>query len=123
MPKKSGFTLLEVLLATIIVTVGVVALVGAFSRGLFATADIENTDRALKIAEANMEMLKNKNFTDINTTTKVSALLTNLSFSNFNVSGSVAEGQNPMQVNITVKWNVKGGQTNVTLTTLVANYS
>lgn len=118
----TGFTLLEVLLATVIISVGVTALVWAFSSGLFATTDIENLNLATNIAQANMEMVKSKNFADINTTAKISNLVSNLGFSNFNVSAAVGEGQNPLPVNVTVCWNVKGGQANTTLTTLVTDY-
>ena len=65
MLKKNGFTLLEVLLATIIVVVGVTAITGAFSSGIFATTDVENVDLALNIAQAEMENIKNTDFDDL----------------------------------------------------------
>lgn len=117
-----GFTLLEVLIATVILTVGTVAIIWAFNAGLYATTDIENVDLALNIAQANMETVKNQNFADIDTDAEISALVSNHGFSNFTVSGDVAEGQNPMQVDVTVAWPVKGGQTSLTLTTLAADY-
>lgn len=116
MPK--GFTLLEVLIATVILTVGVAAIIWAFSAGMYATTDIENVDLALNIAQAKMEEIKNTPFVSL----VDSGPTADANFSRFSTTVNVAEGQNPMQVDVTVAWNVKGGSTNITLTTLVANY-
>lgn len=120
--RNHGFSLLEILITIIILTIGVIAISGAFSAGMFTSTDVENVDLALNIAQANMETIKNQNFADIDTDAEISTLVSNYGFSNFTVSGDVAEGQDPMQVDVTVTWNVKGGQTSITLTTLVANY-
>lgn len=117
-----GFTLLEVLIAVVLFTAGTIALITALNSGIFSVGDVEKTRLALNIAQANMELIKNKSFTDIDTDTEISNLVSNLGFSDFTVSGNVAEGQNPMQADVTAAWNVRGGVTSVTLTTLVANY-
>ena len=115
---KRGFTLLEILITIIILTVGVIALTGAFSSGISAATDVENVDMALNIAQAKMEEIKDTAFASL----ADSGPTADANFSNFNVTVDVAEGDNPMQVDVTVAWNVKGGQTGITLTTLVANY-
>ncbi len=118
-----GFTLLEVLIATIILTVGVIAICGAFNAGIFASADIENVDLALNIAQAKMEEIKNTPFADLADSGPVPADSDPASsLARFNVTVDVAEGQNPMQVDVTVAWDVKGGQTDITLTALIADY-
>ena len=61
----TGFTLLEVLLATLIITVGVTTLIWAFSSGLSATTEVENMDLALNIAQAKMEVIKNTAFANV----------------------------------------------------------
>ena len=114
--------MLEILITIIVLTVGTIALMQAFSTGLLASTDVENVDLALNIAQANMEMIRDQSFTDIDTDAEISALVSNHGFSNFTVSADVNEGQNPMQVDVTVAWNVKGGQTSVDLTTLVVDY-
>ncbi|MDO8749501.1 MAG: prepilin-type N-terminal cleavage/methylation domain-containing protein [Candidatus Omnitrophota bacterium] len=115
---RDGFSLLEIMIALLIFTVGVIAIIWAFSAGMSATGDIENVDLALNIAQAKMEEIKNTPFASLTDSGPVA----DSNFSNFNTAVNVGEGQNPMLVDVTVAWNVKGGSTNITLTTLVANY-
>ena len=117
--KKRGFTLLEVLIATAIFSVCVTALIGAFSAGMFATSDVENIALALNIAQARMEQIKNTDFGNVSN----SGPTADANFPRFSTTVNAAIGQNPMQVDVIVGWQVKGGQTNITLTTLVANYT
>lgn len=116
--RRKGFSLLEVLIALIIVTAGTLAIIQAFSAGLLASADVENVDLALNIAQAKMEQIKNTSFAGL----ADSAPIADLNFPDFTVALNVAEGQDPMRTDVTVAWNVKGGQANVTLTSLLTNY-
>ncbi|MBU4590244.1 MAG: prepilin-type N-terminal cleavage/methylation domain-containing protein [Candidatus Omnitrophica bacterium] len=119
MLEKCGFSLLEVLITIIILTVGVIAITNAFSSGLLSSADIENVDLALNIAQAKMEEIKDAGYASL----ADSGPTSDPNFPNFNVSVNVAEGNNPMQVDVAVDWNVKGGQTGITLMTLIADYA
>lgn len=56
-PNHKGFTLLEIIIATVLLTIGVIALSQAFSTGMLASTDTENVDLALNIAQAKMEEL------------------------------------------------------------------
>ncbi|OGX23936.1 MAG: hypothetical protein A3J51_03795 [Omnitrophica WOR_2 bacterium RIFCSPHIGHO2_02_FULL_45_21] len=113
-----GFTLLEFMLALIIFSSGVIAIVQAFNSGFLSSEDVSNVDLALNIAQAKMEEIKNTSFSSL----ADSGPAADTNFSNFNLTVNVAEGQNPMRVDVTVNWNVKGGQANVALTSLVTNY-
>jgi prepilin-type N-terminal cleavage/methylation domain-containing protein len=115
---NQGFTLLEILIAILILTVGIAAIMWAISSGIYVTSDVENTDLALNIAQAKMEWLKNTAFASL----ADSGPTADTNFPRFSTTVNVAEGQNPMQVDVTVSWQVKGGQTSIGLTTLVANY-
>jgi prepilin-type N-terminal cleavage/methylation domain-containing protein len=113
----SGFTLLEVVITIIILTIGVISICRAFSVGIFAHTDVENIDLALNIAQAKMEELKNTDFAGL----VDSGPDADADFPKFNVTVNVAEGEDPMQVDVTVTWYIKGGEENVTLTTLMAD--
>lgn len=116
--RKDGFTLLEVLIATVMLTVGVASLLWAFSMGMYATTDVEDIDLALNIARAKMEEVKNTAYGSL----ADSGPTADANFSDFNVTVDVDEGANPMQVDVTVAWNAKGGSASVDLTTLVVDY-
>lgn len=119
MRNRNGFTLLEVLISTVIFTIGVTAIIWAFNSGIYATSDIENIDLALNIAQAKMEEIKNTAFASL----ADSGPTPDSNFPRFSTTVNVAEGQNPKQVDVTVNWNVKGGSTGFTLTTLIADYN
>jgi len=116
---KKGFSLLEILIATLVLTIGVIAVSRAiFGAGVFASTDIEDVDLALNIAQANMEVLQNTAFGSL----ADSGPTADPNFSDFTVTIDVAAGDDPMQVEVTVQWNVKGGTSSVVLTTLRTDY-
>ncbi|MBN1872500.1 MAG: prepilin-type N-terminal cleavage/methylation domain-containing protein [Candidatus Omnitrophica bacterium] len=116
--KDAGFTLLEVLIAIIVLTVGAIAVIGAFSEGLFASRTSENMESALHIAQAKLEEIKDTAFDSL----ADSGPTADPDFPEFDVTVDVSEGDNPMEVDVTVSWNTKGGEASATLTTLVADY-
>jgi len=115
---KRAFTLLEVLSATVIFTISVTAIIRALNLGIYAASDTENIDLVLNIAQAKMEEIKNTSFASLID----SGPTADANFPRFSTAVNVAEGQNPMQVDVTVAWEARGGQSSIVLTTLVANY-
>ena len=115
--RNPGFTLLEILITVVLLTIGVIALSQAFSTTLLTSTDTENVDLGLNIAQAKMETLRNTAFASIAS----SGPTADSNFSNFNVTVTVT-GTDPKQIDVTAAWNVKGGSTSVGLTTLKANY-
>ena len=123
--KNRGFTLLEVLIATIILTVGVVALVWAFSVGMFASTETEDVELALGIAQAKLEAIygatggvADEVLHDVANDGFIGDIYTD---KNFQVKVET-DDDNPEQVDVTVYWDTKGGQTSITITTLVTDY-
>jgi prepilin-type N-terminal cleavage/methylation domain-containing protein len=117
--KNSGFTLIEILISLVLLSVGIISITQAFSVGISASGDSENVVTALNIAQKKMESIKNTVFANISS----SAVTADPIFSGFNASVNAATGQNPMQVDVTVSWRAKAGSSSITLTTLVANYT
>ncbi|NQT06752.1 MAG: prepilin-type N-terminal cleavage/methylation domain-containing protein [Candidatus Omnitrophica bacterium] len=131
---KKGFTLLEVLIAIIIVVVGVTAITWAFSKGIYLTTDIENVEGALNTAQLKLEEvfaeLKDMDLTVLSPgnannyesrkseTISVYTVSVDLHQSDLDLTAS----QNLMQVDVTVTWDVKGGEASTVFTTLVADY-
>jgi len=121
---KKGYTLLEVLLTTLVISVGLVSLIWVFTSGISAVSDIEGSELALDIVQANMELVKSKAFTAVDTSAELSALISNLGFSNYTVTSglSVNYASQLIMITITVSWNVKGGSNSIALKTMKANY-
>jgi Tfp pilus assembly protein PilV len=111
--------LIEILISLVILSVGVISITSAFSAGISASGDSENVATALNIAQKKMEAIKNTAFANISNSSSSEDPI----FSGFNATVNAAIGQNPMQVNVTVSWRAKSGNTSITLTTLVANYT
>jgi Tfp pilus assembly protein PilV len=109
--------LLEVLIALVIFTVGIIAISKGFNKGFLTTAYIENVEIALNIAGAGMEKIKNMPFENISD----NGYLPDSNFPRFNVRTDVT-GIDLKQIDLTVSWDILGEQDSVVYTTLVADY-
>ncbi len=118
MLTKRGFTLLEVLIAIVILTIGAVSIIRAFSTGMFASTDIENVDLALDLAQERVEYIKGIGY---GFTGDTKNLVPGFSVFQRQATATVL-WPNLKRINVTVYWNMKGGETSITLTTYVANY-
>ncbi|MFH1645409.1 MAG: type II secretion system protein [Candidatus Omnitrophota bacterium] len=116
--QDNAFSFLEMMIVIVLFTIGAIAVVKAFSVSLFAYADAEKTGIALNIAQAEMEGMKNTAFTSLSD----KGPLSYADFPGFLVSVDIAEGQNPMPVDVVVSWEVKDSNASITLSTVVADY-
>ena len=122
-PMKKGFTLLEVLLALVILAGSIIAIMQAFSAGMFASTEAENIELAIGVAQAKLENIYGTSGGTSNELShSVSAEgFTGGVYSNQNFQIQVAtDTNNPQRVDVTVYWTTKGGDTSIKLTTLVA---
>ena len=116
--RKAGFTLVESIIATVIFTVAIIAIISALNTGIFAVSDVENVKSALNLAQAKMEEVKGTTYSGIANQSKAVVP----GFAAFKQQVAVTTVNTGLeQVVVTVYWTVKGSETNIALTTLVAN--
>ncbi|MFH1201553.1 MAG: prepilin-type N-terminal cleavage/methylation domain-containing protein [Candidatus Omnitrophota bacterium] len=63
--RKSGFSLLEILIALLLFAVGFAAIAQVFARSLFASSDVEKVSLAVAFAQERMEQLRNLGYDNI----------------------------------------------------------
>ena len=116
--RKAGFTLVEAMIAAVILTVGVIAIIWALNAGIFAVSDAENVKLALNLAQAKMEEVKGSTYANILGQAKAVVP----GWGAFQQQVAVTTVQTDLkQVVVTVYWTTKGSETNISLTTLAAN--
>jgi len=107
-----GFTLIEVLLALLIVAFSVMALLSIFISSIFLDTANRNLTAAISHAQYALEYIKNKNFLDIQNETWDTAKIDTLFNQNHLNSESVVIAQSPWgsygkDVVVTVKWKYR----------------
>ena len=122
---QQGFTLIEVMLATLLLVGGIAAATFVFARGMYAgsTVDTEMNTQALGLAEEKMEQIRGTAFGSIATEAK--AAVSGWSGFSRDVAVSQPSGTNSdfKQVVVTVYWNSNEGELSSSLTSYVANAS
>lgn len=121
--RPNGFTLIEVILATLLLVSGISAATFVFSRGMYAgaTIDTEMNTQALGLAEEKMEQIRGTTFGSIASEAKAAVS----SWSGFSreVTVSQPSGTNSdfKQVVVTTYWNGNEGELSTSVTSTVAN--
>lgn len=118
--QQTGFLMLEVVIATLIITVALVAAVGMFISSTQANADAAEYTVAASLAQKQLEMLKTKdpiNYwskIDLSTPSEISwqdstqslpLKVNNVSYNVKTVAANCPENANLVQVTVTVSWN------------------
>lgn len=116
--NKRGFTLLEVLLATFLAGVCIIALMEAFNRGTTGVGHVEDYTQAITLAQEKMEEVSQTPFASISPQAKAPVT----GFPNFSRELQVTDTSADLkEVRTIVYWNVPNGETSVQLVTYVAN--
>lgn len=116
--QEKGFTLLEVLMAVLLLTTGFMALSGAFSMGLFASGNSESLLLATHLDQEKMEEIRNKSYASVASETRAAVS----GFPSFEREVAVSTPlTNLKQVSVNVYWNNKGDELSTSLVTYVSN--
>lgn len=120
-PEKSGFTLIEVMIAILLLVGGIAATTFAMARGIFATTDTENLQQAVALSQERMENLRGTAFGSIASEAK--AAVSGWTGFSRDVVVSQPAGTNTdfKQVVVTVYWNTIDTEISTSLTSYVAN--
>ena len=132
---KQGFTLIEVLIAIILIVSGLVVLMQVMSVAIFADSTLEYRLTALNLANEKLEELKDDGYSHANLD-PASSPFTEASISGFdfvdqrqwtvdyvdaNLSTSVSD-TGLKDVTVEVQWTQKGGTQYVAVETLIGDY-
>lgn len=116
--KKNGFSFFELLLATILLTIGLVSLMNIFSLGFSQSGQSKDFLVAKNLLEAKSEEIRNVGYPAVVPEEKAPIA----GFPGYERQVDVSIVQSGLkQVRIDVFWQVKGGETNITLTTFVSD--
>lgn len=125
--NKRGFTLVEFLVATVILSVGLLALINLQVTSIWGNQNSKEMTRALFLAEKKMEELKNTPFSSLplGTTQDPNNPMNGLGQSGgiFNRSWTIQNytGSNFMkEITVNVSWTLRGQSHNATYQTVVS---
>ena len=118
MLNSRGFTLLEILVSIVLLTIGVIAIIGLFSANFIGSIDAENTAIAVNLAEKRMEEIRNLDF-DTGIVNEAKASVSG--FAGFERQVVVAEPETDLKyVTVTAYWTYKTDEVSITLDTYVS---
>ena len=115
---KKGFTILEVLIATLLVGLGMFAIMEAFNRGYLGVGQVEDYSLALSLTQERIEQIRDTAYASVSSAAK--AVVSG--FPDFQQAVTVTTPKtNLKQVVVTTYWNVPNGENNVALTSYAVN--
>ncbi len=122
--SKRGFTILEVLITTLIVGISIFALMEAMNRGVFGQSDVENYSLALSLTQRKLEEIKDSSFASVASSGRslVFDITGTTLLTTFEQQVTVTSVPAYLKkVDVTTYWTVPNGETSVTLSTYVVN--
>ena len=120
--QKKGFTLVELLIAIVLIVTGLVTLMGVMSVAIGADANLEYRLTALNLANEKIEQLKDVAFGSIAAGTETGSSMGFDWLGQRVVSINEPYGPNLLkEVTVTVEWAEKGSTQSIAVDTFIAN--
>lgn len=105
--NEGGFTLIEFLVAIVILMIGMLGLLQAVNVALQYNTTTQMRNEAVALGDAEMSRELAKPFDQISVPTTASRKLVQIGLKNYSVARSGADMTNSKQVNIAVSWTYK----------------
>ena len=121
MLTEKGVTLIELIVALTLFTVGSTTLMHMLSISMFADTDLEQSIIAMNLANERMEEIKNTAFASISSGTETGASIGFDVFDN-RVVTVASTATDLKDVEVEMRWTQKGGQKTVAVQTYIADY-
>lgn len=101
--RRSGFTLLEMILVLVVITIALFPLIESFSSGIRASKTASDTNTAIELAQQKMEQLQSVPFASLSSSSE--ALGTIAEYPTFSREAIVTEpSTNLKEVTVNVYW-------------------
>jgi len=121
MLAKNGVSLIELVVAFTLLSVGSTTIIHMMSMAMFADTGLEQRIIALNLANERMEEIKNTAFSSISTGTETGSSI-GFSFFDNRVTTVTNTETDLKDVKVEMQWTQKGGQQTVAVQTYIADY-
>jgi type IV pilus modification protein PilV len=116
-----GFTLIEVMIALVIMSIGLTALAAVQISAIRGNDFSKRMTTAISIAEAKMEQIKSSSYVNILSESSIQITQSNMHFTRqVTVTNNIAPLTNTKTANVTVSWSEGSKSHSVPITTIVS---
>ena len=118
---KSGFTLIELMIAVVLLVGGIASATFIFTRGIFATTDVEAYEQAVALAQEKLENLRGTAFASVASEAKAAVAGWTGFSREVTVTQPTGTNSDLKQVVVTTYWTPGDTEVSTLLTTYLAN--
>jgi type IV pilus assembly protein PilV len=118
--SEEGFTLLEIMIALVVLSVSLVALAGLQISAIRGNAFSKRMTTAVSIANEKMEQLKNSSYANILSESSIQVNQSNMNFTRQVTATNNSPLPNTKTVNVTVTWSQGSKSHSVPMTTIIS---
>jgi len=116
---KEGFTLIEVMITMVVLSIGLVALAGIQISAIKGNAFSRRMTTAVSVAEQTIEQIKNSPYDNVQSQSTTQVTAANMNF-NSQVNVTNTTPTNGKRVEVTVSWSDSGKSHDVRLSTIIS---